>query len=84
MNALPEVGQTVDSALLEEYEDIFIKVKEWGAFNKSDMDKNGLCTFDEEVPDFVAEFERELDRKPGLPSDVSCFLDHSADADELM
>ena len=85
-NALPEGD--VDSALVREYEDIFIKVNNWGTFEDSDIEQNGLRQYveyvDGTVPDFVAEFERELDSKPGLAPDVSCFLDHSFDADWSM
>jgi len=57
----------LDSGLVREYEDIFIKVKQWGAFESSDIERNGLRIYvDGTVPDFVAEFERELHRKAGL------------------
>ena len=74
----------LDSTLVTEYEDIFIKVKEWGTFESSDIERNGIqiCGDDgTQVPDFVAEFERELDIKPGLAPDVCCFLYYSFDAD---
>jgi hypothetical protein len=68
-----------------EYEDIFIEVKQWGAFEGSDIEENGLRSYgDGTVPDFVVEFERKLDGKPSLAADVCCFLDHSSDADGSM
>jgi hypothetical protein len=71
--------------LVRNYEDIFIKVKEWGAFEGSDIEGNGLREYGGgTVPDFVADFERELDGKPRLASDVCCFLDYSFDTDESM
>lgn len=33
------------------------------------------------IPGFVAEFERELDSKPGLALDVCRFFDYPFDAD---
>lgn len=63
--------------LVTEYEDIFIKVKEWGTFESSDIERNGIQICGDDgtpVPDFVTEFERELDIKPGLAPDVCCFL----------
>jgi len=77
--------QRLDSALVSEYEDIFIKVKEWGAFEMSDIERNGLRQFvGGTVPDFVAKFERELHSKAGLAPEVRRFLDHSFDADGPM
>jgi hypothetical protein len=84
-NPLPEGDKPVDSGLVRDYEDIFIKVKNWGAFEGSDIERNGLHKYrDGTVPDFVTEFERELDGKPCLASDVCCFLDCSFDADGSM
>jgi hypothetical protein len=59
-------------------------VKRCGAFESSDIERNGLHAYVGTVPDFVAEFQRKLDGKPGLAPDVCCFLDHSADADRPM
>ena len=82
-NALPE-GDGL--TLVREYEDIiFIKAKDWGAFestdhsvrywNFSDIEQNGLqLLVDGTVQDFVAEFERESDSKPGLAPNVCCFF----------
>jgi len=85
-NALHEGAKPVDSDLVQEYKNIFIKVNGWGSFEYSDIKENGLCQYDDRaiVPDFVAEFERKLDSKPGLASDVYCFLDHSFNADGSM
>jgi hypothetical protein len=73
--------EDVDSGLVQEYKDIFNKVKEWGSFEYFDIKRNGLRKYGDatRLCDFVAEFERKLDSKPGLASDVCCFLDHSFD-----
>ncbi len=55
-----------------------------GAFEDSNIERNGLREYVGTVPDFVAEFERKSDGKPGLAPDVCCFLDHSSDADGSM
>jgi len=67
----------LDSAFVKEYEDIFIKVKEWGIFQHSDIARNGIYDDSITAPngDFVTEFERMLDRKPGLRLDLGCFVD---------
>jgi hypothetical protein len=61
-------------------------VKEWGAFESSDIERNGIhrCDGGTPVPDFVTKFEQELDSKPGLAPDVRCSLDYSSDADGSM
>jgi len=85
MNVLPKGDKPVDSGLVREYKDIFIKVKKWGAFESFDIKWNGLCIYvDETVPDFVTEFKRELHRKVGLTPYVCCFLDYSFGADGSM
>ena len=67
---------------LEEYKDLFIMTNIWGGFGDEDIEDNDLSIFvNEPAPDFVTEFERELDAKPGVAPDVRCFLDHSIDAD---
>ena len=67
---------------LEEYKDLFIMTTIWGGFGDEDIEDNDLSIFvNEPAPDFVTEFERELDAKPGVAPDVCCFLDHSIDAD---
>jgi hypothetical protein len=81
-NALSKDDRPVNLQFVQDYEDIFIKVKEWGAFERSDIDRNGLRIYvDGTVPDFVAKFKQELDSKPGLDPDVCCFLDYCFDAD---
>ena len=65
----------LDSAFVKKYEDIFIKVNEWGIFQNSDIELNDICDALTITPNFVTEFERMLDRKPGLRLDVGCFLD---------
>lgn len=73
-NALPEGDKSVDWGVVREYEDFFIKAKRWGAFEGSDIDGNSLGrNVDGTVPDFVAEFERKLDGKPGLAPDMCVF-----------
>jgi hypothetical protein len=87
MNPLPEGDKPVDSDFIGEYEDIFIKVKEWGTFVESDIQRNGIYMCSEDgapVPDFVTDLERELDSKRGLAADVCCFLGYSFDADGSM
>lgn len=86
MNPLPEGDRSVGLGFVRDYEDIFIKVKKWGAFEVTDMWWNisGERERYTPVPDFVANLEQELDSKPGLDSDVCCFLDHSFYADEPM
>ena len=56
-NVLPEGD--VDSVLVREYNNLFIKVNEWGTFEDSDIEWNGLREYvhDGTVPDFVAEAE---------------------------
>jgi hypothetical protein len=63
----------LDSDLVIQYKDIFIKVKEWGVFQHSDLECNDIHTC-EEVPPFVAEFEQKLDKKPGVAPEVCYFL----------
>ena len=79
-NALHEGDRPVNSDFGGEYQDIFINVKDWGAFDASDISRNGLRIYvDGVVPDFVAKFEVELDSKPRLAPDVCCFLGYSFD-----
>jgi hypothetical protein len=74
-----------EDKFVKEYKDIFIKVKPWGAFQGSDIELNGIHMHSTRaVPDFVANFERELDSKPGVAHDVRCFLHHIFDADRSM
>ena len=82
-NTLHEGDKPIDSELVREYKNIFIKVNSWGSFEYRDIRQNGLCQYDNwaRVPDFVAEFERKLDIMPGLASDVCCFFDHPFDVD---
>jgi len=49
----------VDSDLVDEYKDTFVKVKDWGGFDEFDIDRNELLAVESHlrVPDFVAEFE---------------------------
>jgi hypothetical protein len=58
-----------------EYEDFFIKENEWRAFEGLDIEGNGLRKYvDGIVPDFVVEFERELDGKPVWPLMPVCVV----------
>ena len=84
MNLLPEDDRPVDTALVREYNSIFIKVNEWGEFEDSDIALNGVREYVTQVPDFVAASQRKLDSKPGLAREVCFFLGHSSDADEPM
>ena len=70
------------STLLNDYEDMFITVKQWQTFHYSDIDRNYIydSTNRIPVPDFVTNFERMLDRKPGLRPDVGCILDSQSRA----
>jgi hypothetical protein len=58
---------------------MFIKVNQWQIFQRSDIALNDIHDHNERnrdpAPDFVAKFERMLDRKPGLRPDVACLLD---------
>ena len=86
MNVPPEGNVVVDSesALAREYKDIFIKVKKWGAFEWSDVRRNGLnILYTGTAPEFVVDFEQKLNSKPCLAPDVCRFLDHSFDADRM-
>lgn len=74
----------VSADFVKAYEDTFINVKEWGVFESSDIERNGIRMSRRNkatVPGFVAEFERELDSKPGLALDVCRFFDYPFDAD---
>jgi hypothetical protein len=73
MNTLREVEEILNSALVEKYEDIFIKVEKRGSYRESDIDENDIW-LETSAPDFVSDFEQELDSKPGLAVDVCCFL----------
>ena len=42
MNALPEGQQIGHPNLLQDYEEIFIKVKNWGCFEESDLARNQI------------------------------------------
>ena len=85
-NALPEGDEYLDSALIKYYEDIFISVGQFGAFESSDLDLSYISRYHDAtpVPDFVAESERDLQRKSGLATDVCYFLDYSFHADRSM
>ena len=58
-SALPEGDRPLDSALVQEYKDIFIRLGKWGALKHSGIYGNGLREYRTRtrVPDFVAEFE---------------------------
>jgi len=71
-NALRGVEEIRNSTLVKKYEELFISVKTWGAFEYSDIKLNKIHSF-QTVPGFVTEFEQELDKKPGVAPDV-CYL----------
>ena len=81
-----EGDNPVKSGFVSEYKGGFLRVAEWGALEESDIRKNEIYTERGwgRDPDFVAELERELDRKPGLATKVCCFFDYSFDADGSM
>ena len=78
-NTLPEDEPIVQPSLLQVYEEIFVKVKNWGSFEESDLGRNEIWSAQEGVviPDFVQIFERKLVRKPRLDANVRCFFDLS-------
>ena len=64
-----------DGEKIIRYQDLFIKVKEWGkAFVNSDLNEGNDVNSSKVVPDFVKNLEGQLDRKPSLNSDVCFFL----------
>ncbi len=71
MNTLPEVQQEPSRHVdhLQEYKDIFLKVKNWGKLEESDIERNQIeeAQYVMTIPNFVATFERKLVRKPRLP-----------------
>jgi len=74
------VGNLLLKSNLNLYSDTFIHVSKWGSFDFSDIDENEVrdMTWVTSVPDFVTNFERELDSKPGLTVNVCYyFLDLS-------
>ena len=74
-NTLPEV-QEVDG--VQEYRDIFLKVKDWENFQESDIERNRIEEAENiTIPAFVTTFERMLLRKPCLSPDVRCVPDSS-------
>ena len=71
-----EENSVLDSELFKEYQDAFIIVNNWGSFQLSDIDLNDVRSVTL-VPNFVEEnfvtkFERKLDRRPGVASNVRC------------
>jgi hypothetical protein len=80
-NMLPEDvnDELVYSDPIKTYQNIFIKVNNWGQFEQPDIQRNNkseernMAT----APNFVANFERTLERKSRLVPDVRCFLDLS-------
>jgi hypothetical protein len=75
MNTLPEDKHVLGSNLLKEYEGTFIKVKTWGAFERSYIGLNDIQRTTRSVPEFVTNFEGTLGSQPGLARNVRCFLD---------
>jgi hypothetical protein len=52
---------------LQDYEDIFVKVREWGKFEHSDIGRNNILDAQDNgisASTFVTTFERMLERKP--------------------
>jgi hypothetical protein len=82
---LPEYADdnsVLNSELVKDYEDIFINVHEWEIFQESDIDLNNILEASNEIPapDFVTNFERMLDRRPGLRPEMPCCLDSQSRA----
>jgi hypothetical protein len=73
MNTLREVEGILNSAFVKKYEDTFIKVKKRGSYKESDINENHI-RLETSAPDFVSNFEQQLDSKPGLADDVCYFL----------
>jgi hypothetical protein len=73
MNTLREVEGILNSALVKKYEDTFIKVERRGSYKESDIDENHI-RLETSAPDFVSDFEQQLDSQPGLADDVCYFL----------
>ena len=69
MNTLPRDEPMSHFRSLRVYEDIFVKVKSWSTFERSDIDRNRIQVA-MILPDFVKTFERKLVRKPRLYSSV--------------
>ena len=77
MNTLPE-GELKEINHLPEYKDLFIKVNNWGTFERSDIKRNQLEDTERMIIlNFVTTFEQKLVRKPRLHPDVCCLLDLS-------
>ncbi|KAF8429439.1 hypothetical protein L210DRAFT_3563367 [Boletus edulis BED1] len=55
---------------LEKYKDIFLKVKDWGTVDESDIESNGIEEAEIDIPPFVIIFEKKLLQKPRLPLDL--------------
>ena len=78
-NTPPEAidDEVIYSDLIKEYQNIFIKVNEWGKFEESDIRRNDISEVQDQglipVPNFVASFEQKLEKMP----DVRYFLDLS-------
>jgi len=83
---LPEGARFLDSVLVRDYDDVFVIVNRWRAFESSDIERNNVRIWYDTtpVPDYVADSEEELERKPGLAPDVCYLFDYSSDADWLM
>jgi hypothetical protein len=71
-NTLPEDEDSVlNSELMREYQEIFIVTNEWGVFHHSDLAWNSIQDTGS-APEFVTNFERELERRPGVEPHVRC------------
>ena len=58
---------------LQDYQDIFVKVGEWGKFERSDIERNNILDAQDNgigAPTFVRTFEGMLERKPRVRSFV--------------
>jgi hypothetical protein len=59
---------------IDEYQDVFIKVAEFGKFQPSDISRNGIEVAQGSIPDFVKEYQDKLGRKPSISKNVSRIL----------
>ena len=69
---------------LKGYEDIFVKVGEWGKLEHSDLGRNNILDAQDNhiaAPTFVTTFEQMLECKPRLPARLLFDSDESVQVD---
>jgi len=64
---------------VDQYRDIAIKVKNWGIFERSDIERNQIRATPNTatIPNYVTTFEQMLTRKPVIRPNVRRFPDLS-------